>query len=96
MHYESLLRTRLLGAGTEWLWVTPWVLSAKSMKPETVRQLFGSMDGFKDVRPFIGKGIKRFKMQGLYGGQTQSALVIADSLLKNKKGETSENFTASY
>ena len=60
-------------------------LSAKSMKPETVRQLFGSMDGFKDVGPFIGKGIKRFKMQGLYGGQTQSALVIADSLLKNKK-----------
>ncbi|SVC93111.1 uncharacterized protein METZ01_LOCUS345965, partial [marine metagenome] len=65
-------------------------LSAKSMKPETVRQLFGSMDGFKDVRPFIGKGIKRFKMQGLYGRQTQSALAIADGLLINKKWETSE------
>ena len=65
-------------------------LSAKSMKPETVRQLFGSMDGFKDVRPFIGKGIKRFKMQGLYGRQTQGALAIADGLLINKKWETSE------
>ena len=65
-------------------------LAAKSIKPETVRQLFRSMDGFKDVRPFIGKGIKRFKMQGLYGSLTQSALVIADSLLKNKRGESTE------
>ena len=60
-------------------------LSAKSMKPETIQQLFGSMNGFKDVRPFIGKGIKRFKMQGLYGIQTQGSLVIADCLLKNRK-----------
>ena len=65
-------------------------LPAKSMKPETVRQLFGSMDDFKDVRPFIGKGVKQFKMEGLYGGQTQSALAIADSLLKNKKRELSK------
>ena len=36
-------------------------LSAKSMKPETIQQLFGSMNSFKDVRPFIGKGIKRLK-----------------------------------
>ena len=60
-------------------------LSAKSMKPETIQQLFGSMNSFKDVRPFIGKGIKRFKMQGLYGIQTQGSLVIADCLLKNRK-----------
>ena len=60
-------------------------LSAKSLKPETVRQLFGSMDDFKDVSPFIGKGVKKFKMKGLYGCQTQSALVITDCLLKNKK-----------
>ncbi|MDP6336189.1 MAG: ADP-ribosylglycohydrolase family protein [Nitrospinaceae bacterium] len=65
-------------------------LAAKSIKPETVRQLFGAMDSFKDVRPFIGKGIKRFTMQGLYGGLTQSSLVIADCLLKNKKGGVSE------
>ena len=65
-------------------------LAAKSIKPETVRQLFGSMDGFKDVRPFVGKGIKRFKMQGLYGSLTQSALVVTDSLLKNKKNEPSK------
>ena len=35
-------------------------LSAKSLKPETVQQLFGSMDNFKDVSPFIGKGVKQF------------------------------------
>ena len=60
-------------------------LSAKSLKPETIQQLFGSMDGFKDVIPYIGKGVKQYKMKGLYGSQTQSALVISDSLLKNKK-----------
>ncbi len=60
-------------------------LSAKSLKPETIRQLFNSMDDFKDVSPFIGRGVKKFKMKGLYGYQTQSALVIGDSLLKNKK-----------
>ena len=60
-------------------------LSAKSLKPETVQQLFGSMDNFKDVSPFIGKGVKQFKMKGLYGHQTQSALVVSDCLLKNKK-----------
>ncbi len=65
-------------------------LAAKSIKPETVRQLFGAMDGFKDVRPFIGKGIKRFTMQGLYGGLTQNALAVADGLLKNKKGGARE------
>ena len=53
-------------------------LPAKSMKPETIQQLFGAMNGFKEVRPFIGKGVKRFKMQGLYGIQTQGSLVIAD------------------
>ena len=52
--------------------------SAKSLKPETIQQLFGSMDGFKDVIPYIGKGVKQFKMKGLYGSQTQSALVISD------------------
>lgn len=61
-------------------------LAARGIKPETVRQLFGAMDGFKDVRLFMDKGIKRFTMQGLYGGQTQNALAITDSLLTNKKG----------
>jgi hypothetical protein len=60
-------------------------LSAKSLKPDPIQQLFGSMDGFKDVIPYIGKGVKQYKMKGLYGSQTQSALVISDSLLKNKK-----------
>ena len=60
-------------------------LSVKSLKPETILQLFGSINEFKDVSSFIGKGIKHFKMRGLYGCQTQSALVIGDCLLQNKK-----------
>ena len=36
-------------------------LSAKSLKPETIRQLFNSMDDFKDVSPFIGRGVKNLK-----------------------------------
>ncbi|MBT7521014.1 MAG: hypothetical protein HN646_01945, partial [Nitrospina sp.] len=56
-------------------------MSVKSLKPETILQLFGPINEFKDVSSFIGKGIKHFKMRGLYGCQTQSALVIGDCLL---------------
>ena len=65
-------------------------LTVKGLKAATVRQMFGTMDGFKDVRPFLGKGIKRFKMPGLYGAQTQSALAAGDCLLKNKKSGAQE------
>ncbi|MFQ5717563.1 MAG: ADP-ribosylglycohydrolase family protein, partial [Nitrospinales bacterium] len=51
---------------------------------------FRQMDGFKDVRPFIGKGVKHYKMQGLYGAQTQNALVICDTLLKHKNLDLDE------
>jgi ADP-ribosylglycohydrolase len=60
-------------------------LAARGLKPETIRQYFSRMDGYKEVRQFIGKGIRQYKMQGLYGAQTQSALVVCESLLKNRK-----------
>lgn len=56
--------------------------AVRGVKPETIRQIFGAMDGFKDVRPFIGKGIRHYKMPGLYGVETQAALAVADSLLR--------------
>jgi len=59
--------------------------SVKGLKPETVKQYFKRVDGYKDVRPYIGKGIKRFRMPGLYGAPTQMALAVADVLLKTKK-----------
>lgn len=59
--------------------------AVKGLKPETITQYFHQVDGFKDVRPFIGKGIKQYRMQGLYGCQTQKALVVSECLLKNKK-----------
>jgi ADP-ribosylglycohydrolase len=43
----------------------------------------------------MGKGIKEYRMQGLYGAPIQCALVVADALLKNKKQflkETTKNF----
>jgi len=58
---------------------------AKGLKPAAVRQIFGAMDDFKDVRPIMGKGIKNYRMQGLYGAPTQCALAVGDALLKNKK-----------
>jgi ADP-ribosyl-[dinitrogen reductase] hydrolase len=58
---------------------------AKGLKPAAIRQIFGAMDGFKDVRSIIGKGIKGYRMQGLYGAPTQCALAVGDALLKNKK-----------
>jgi ADP-ribosyl-[dinitrogen reductase] hydrolase len=68
---------------------------AKGLKPAAIQQMFGVMDGFKDVRPMIGKGIKGYRMQGLYGTPTQCALAVADALIKNKKlflDESSKNF----
>jgi ADP-ribosyl-[dinitrogen reductase] hydrolase len=58
---------------------------AKGLKPAAIRQIFGAMDGFKDVHSIMGKGIKNYRMQGLYGAPTQCALAIGDALLKNKK-----------
>jgi ADP-ribosylglycohydrolase len=59
--------------------------SVRGMKREAITQCFKRMDDFKDVRPFLGKGIKQYRMQGLYGSLMQSALVVGDSLLKNRK-----------
>jgi ADP-ribosylglycohydrolase len=58
---------------------------AKGLKSAAVQQIFGAMDDFKDVRPIMGKGIKNYRMQGLYGAPTQCALVVGDALLENKK-----------
>ena len=38
--------------------------SVKGLKPETVKQYFKQVDGYKDVRPYIGKGIKQYRMPG--------------------------------
>lgn len=65
-------------------------MAAKGLKPETVKQCFGAMDDFKDVRKFLGKGVKQYRMQGLYGVHTQSALTVCDCVLKNKKTNVSE------
>jgi len=70
-------------------------MAVKGLKPETVKQCFGSMDDFKDVRKFIGKGVKRYRMQGLYGVTTQRALAVADAILKNKKA-TVEAISSSF
>jgi ADP-ribosylglycohydrolase len=59
--------------------------SVKGLKPETVKQYFKKADRYHDVRPYIGKGIKQYRMAGLYGVQTQRALAVCDSLLKTKK-----------
>ena len=45
---------------------------AKGLKPAAIRQIFGTMDSFKDVRPIIGKGIKGYRMQGLYGAPMEA------------------------
>ena len=59
--------------------------AVRGMKPATIKQYFNSMDSYKEVRPFIGKGVKNYRMQGLYGTQTQTALVLCDLFLSKKK-----------
>lgn len=69
--------------------------SAQGLKPAAIQQIFGEMDDFKDVRPIMGKGIKNYRMQGLYGAPAQCALAVADALFKNKKQflpEAAKNF----
>jgi len=59
--------------------------SVKGLKPETIKQFYKQVDTYHDVRPYIGKGVKRFRMPGLYGVQTQAALAVADCLLARRK-----------
>ncbi len=68
---------------------------AKGLKPAAIRQIFGAMDDFKDVRPIMGKGIKNYRMRGLYGAPTQCTLAVGDALLQNKRKflvESAKNF----
>ncbi|MCF8721858.1 ADP-ribosylglycohydrolase family protein [Nitrospina gracilis] len=59
--------------------------SVKGLKPETVKQYFKTVDAYHDVKPHIGKGVKRYRMKGLYGVQTQAALAVSEVLLATKK-----------
>lgn len=59
--------------------------ACKGLKPAAIRQIFGPMDDFKDVRSIMGKGITNYRMKGLYGVPTQCALALGYALLENKK-----------
>jgi ADP-ribosyl-[dinitrogen reductase] hydrolase len=59
--------------------------ATNGLKPAAIRQIFGAMDDFQDVRSILGKGIKNYRMKGLYGVPTQCALAVGDALLHNKK-----------
>ena len=69
--------------------------AVNGLKPEAIRQIFGTIEEYKDIRNIIGKGIKHYRMQGLYGAPTQCALAVCDGVLANKKKfveETTINF----
>jgi len=61
--------------------------AARGCKAGAVSQLFGSMDDYKDVSSLVGKGVKWYRMKGLYGAISQCALVVCDQLLQTKKIE---------
>ncbi|MBI4390157.1 MAG: ADP-ribosylglycohydrolase family protein [Nitrospinae bacterium] len=60
-------------------------LAVRGLKPESIAQYFKQVDGYMDMRPYIGKGISQYRMQGLYGSQFQRSLIVCDCLLKNKR-----------
>ena len=69
--------------------------AVNGLKPEAIRQIFGTIEDYKDIRNIVGKGIKHYRMQGLYGAPTQCALAVCDGVLANKKKfleETAINF----
>ncbi len=55
------------------------------LKPEAIKQIFGIIDGYKEVRNVVGKGIKNYRMKGLYGAPVQCALAVCDGILTSKK-----------
>ena len=55
------------------------------LKSEAIQQVFGVVDDYKDVRKIVGKGIKNYRMRGLYGAPFQCALAVCDGVLANKK-----------
>jgi ADP-ribosylglycohydrolase len=59
--------------------------AVNGLKPEAIGQIFGAVDDYKDVKKVVGKGIKRYRMKGLYGAPTQCALAVCDGVLTNKK-----------
>jgi ADP-ribosylglycohydrolase len=68
--------------------------AVNGLKPEAIGQIFGAVEDYKDVKKVVGKGIKRYRMKGLYGSPTQCALAVCDGILTNKKKfleETSRN-----
>jgi ADP-ribosylglycohydrolase len=59
--------------------------AVNGLKPEAIGQIFGAVEEYKDVKKVVGKGIKRYRMKGLYGAPTQCALAVCDGVLTNKK-----------
>jgi ADP-ribosylglycohydrolase len=59
--------------------------AVSGLKPEAIGQIFGAIEDYKDVKKVVGKGIKRYRMKGLYGAPTQCALAVCDGVLTNKK-----------
>ncbi len=68
--------------------------AVNGLKPEAIGQIFGAVEDYQDVKKVVGKGIKRYRMKGLYGAPTQCVLAVCDGVLTNKKKfleETSRN-----
>mgnify|MGYP006424810939 FL=1 len=59
--------------------------AVNGLKMEAISQVFGAVEDYKDVKKVVGKGIKRYRMKGLYGSPTQCALAVCDGVLTNKK-----------
>ena len=59
--------------------------AVNGLKMEAISQVFGAVEDYKDIKKVVGKGIKRYRMKGLYGSPTQCALAVCDGVLTNKK-----------
>jgi len=51
------------------------------MKPGHIKTLFKKLDSFVDLQQFKKKGIKYYRMKGLYTDDTQQVLAVCDTLL---------------
>ncbi|RJP56496.1 MAG: hypothetical protein C4541_12250 [Candidatus Auribacter fodinae] len=53
----------------------------EGLRPGHIKTLFKRLDSFVDVQQFKKKGIKYFRMKGLYTDDTQQVLAVCDTLI---------------
>jgi len=56
----------------------------EGMKQGHIKSLFKTLRDYVDTADYIGKGLRSFRLKGLYTDDTQQVLTVCDTILENK------------